>query len=180
METYIVLLRGVNVGGHRKVKMSQFKEMLEGLGYTGVQTYIQSGNAVFKTGSAEAGPLQLQIEQAINHHFGFEVKTLVLPQKTVVDTVERNPFLPEFAQETEKLYYTFLFESPVQDRMEMLQQVDAPGERFKKQGDCLYFCYQNGYGNAKISNPLVEAKLKVPATTRNWRTMMKLIEMAAL
>ena len=177
MQTYILLLRGINVGGHRKIKMAEFKTELQKIEMQEVKTYIQSGNIVFKYGKVAESTLTTVIEGLILKKYGFEVSALVLTAENFADIFNNNPYLPERENEIEKLYCTLLYEIPEPFKIKTLEMVEASGDKFIIAGTCLYFYYENGYGKSKLNNPVVESKLKVKATTRNWKTMTKLIEM---
>ena len=176
MQTYILLLRGINVGGHKKIKMAEFKTALEKLELQEVKTYLQSGNIVFKYEEVAEITLAEIIENFILEKYGFEVSALVLTAESFAAIFNNNPYLPERENEIEKLYCTLLYEMPEPVKMKALQAIEAHGDEFAPRGKCLYFYYVNGYGKSKINNPVVESKLKVKATTRNWKTMTKLIE----
>jgi uncharacterized protein (DUF1697 family) len=177
MNTYILLLRGINVGGHKKIKMAEFKTALEKLKFKEVQTYIQSGNVIFKHAEENLKTLTEIIESTIIKKYNFETKALVIGAKEFIKIFINNPYLPEKENELEKLYCTLLLSVPEESKIALLKEVDSPQDEFIFGLDCIYFLYHNGYGKAKISNPLVESKLKVSATTRNWKTITKLVEM---
>lgn len=177
MQTYVLLLRGINVGGHRKIKMPEFKTELEKLELREVKTYIQSGNMVFKYEKVAETILADSIEEMIHKKYGFEVSALVLTAEHFTDIFNNNPYLPEKESEIEKLYCTLLYEIPEMSKLKILEAVETSGDEFVPKGKCLYFYYVNGYGKSKINNPVVESKLKVKATTRNWKTVTKLMEM---
>lgn len=177
MQTYILLLRGINVGGHKKIKMAEFKIELEKLELQEVKTYIQSGNVVFKYEEGAEASLTAAIERLILKKYGFEVSALVLKAANFTDIFNNNPYLPEKKNEIEKLYCTLLYEVPETSKIKALEAVEAGGDEFVLKGKHLYFYYATGYGKSKINNPVVENKLKIKATTRNWKTMTKLMEM---
>lgn len=177
MNTYILLLRGINVGGHRKIKMAALKTLLATLHLEDIKTYIQSGNVVFRS-AEKADVLQVAIERSIATHFGFEVKTHIIDLVKLKEIYTQNPFVSR-SEDINKLYCTFLFDNPEPDKMETLKAVEAKDDEFIDRDNILYFCYHNGYGKAKIANPFIEQKLKIYATTRNWKTMTKLLEMAS-
>src|SRR5690606_20215642 len=177
MQTYILLLRGINVGGHRKIKMAEFKTELEKFELQEVKTYIQSGNIVFKYEKIAENTLAAAIEGLILKKYGFEVSALLLTAESFVAIFNNNPYLPERENEIEKLYCTLLYEMPEPAKMRTLKAAETHGDEFAPRGKCLYFYYVNGYGKSKLNNPVIESKLKVKATTRNWKTMTKLMEM---
>ena len=172
MQTYIALLRGINVG-NKQMKMADLKLLFEELGLADVVTYIQSGNVVFasesKTGLTE------KISKGIQKSFGFEVPVLV---KTVSE-IERILAACPFSEEKKKAsYFILLNEPPVKNMVEKVSQEAYPGEEFNITENCVYLFASKGYGVAKCNNNFFEKKLKVEATTRNYRTLAKLIELA--
>src|SRR5690606_11687752 len=108
MQTYTLLLRGINVGGHKKIKMAEFKTELEKLELQEVKTYIQSGNIVFKYEKVAETTLAATIEGLIQKKYGFEVNALVLTAESFADIFNKNPYLPDKENEIEKLYCTLL------------------------------------------------------------------------
>jgi uncharacterized protein (DUF1697 family) len=176
MQTYIALLRGINVSGHKKIKMPELKVMFEELGFTNVRTYIQSGNVVFESETAE--DLESKISAKIQALFGFEVSVICRTSEEMEDVIKRNPFAEMVGFEPEKLYVTFLQEAPAEEKLATLQALSFEPEMYTVSGrEVFVYCF-NGYGNTKLDNALFEKKLKVKASTRNWRTVNKLIEMS--
>ncbi len=178
MESYIALLRGINVSGQKKIKMADLRTLLGKLPFEEVQTYVQSGNIVFKAPEKNVSKVEKMIEKAIQDAYDFEVPILVKTPVELKHVLENNPFLNNPETATERLYMTFLKEEPVAERIEKLQEVDYSPEDYRLEGKDLYFFAPNGYGRAKMNNNFFEKKLKVVATTRNWRTVNKLYEMS--
>ncbi len=178
MPTFIALLRDINVGGQKKIKMAELKAQLAPLGFQYLQTYIQSGNIVFQFPETPPRELAEQIEQEILAGYGFEVPTLVKRLADMQEVIQKNPFVGARARDTTRLYVTFLHAQPEAARLEALQAEDYLPEEFIVQGQNLYFFSPIGYGRAKMNNNFFEKKLKLHATTRNWRTIHKLLEMA--
>ncbi len=174
--TYIALLRGINVSGHKKIKMPDLKAMFEALGFTNVRTYIQSGNVVFESNSSEG--LEGKISAKIQEQFGFDVSVICRTAAEMEQVVARNPYAELVGFETEKLYVTFLQETPSGEKLEALKTFTFEPEMYTVSGQEIYVYCFNGYGNTKLENAFFEKKLKVPASTRNWRTINKLIEMS--
>jgi len=170
MNTYIALLRGINVGGHKKTPMA------EKSGLINVKTYIQSGNVVFQSKEKKASKLKDLIKNAIVKHFGFEVPIFVKRPSEIQSIIDACPFSKE-----EKLlsYFTLLQDTPSTDLVDHVRDIKYPNEVFVITSDCIYFYSAAGYGNAKYNNSFFEKKLKVSMTARNYRTMIKLIEMAS-
>ncbi|PWL40278.1 DUF1697 domain-containing protein [Flagellimonas aquimarina] len=175
MKTYIALLRGINVSGQKKIKMVDLKQTLENSGLQNVKTYIQSGNIVFDSETTETDILQDTIYDAILNDFTFEVPVLVKTSDQMEQILAANPFADEV--ETNRLYFVLLKKPPSQSLVDEFSQLNFVNEDFKVTNACVYLCCKKGYGNAKLNNNLVERKIKVQATTRNLKTMQKLVEM---
>jgi uncharacterized protein (DUF1697 family) len=177
METYISLLRGINVSGQKKVNMRELKAVYESLGFDNVRTYIQSGNVVFNYKKTPVKKLIADLEKAIAESFRFDVPVQIRTRKEMHKVIAENPFMKEKGLELEKHYVIFLAEEPGKAQLEKINDLSYPPERFVISGTTIYFYCPNGYGNAKLNNNLFESKLKVSATTRNWKTVNVLAEM---
>jgi len=175
--TYIGLLRGINVSGQKKIKMAELRDVLEEIGLKNVKTYIQSGNIVFNSERTDQNKLQETIATSIRKHFGFDVPTLVIQEEDIKQILETNPFSGE--GEANKLYYVLLKNAPKEDLVKEFNQLHFENEGHHITDKCVYLLCKNGYGKAKLNNNVVEKKLKVEATTRNQKTMLKLLEMAS-
>lgn len=173
MPTYISILRGINVSGQKKIKMVNLKNLYESLGFENVQTYIQSGNVVFEHKETTATALQKIIFDAIQKHYGFEVPNLVLSPTEIETALKKNPF-----KDIDKMYFTFLEETPSKENIEKLYTYSFDEEYYELIDKVIYFHCPNGAGKAKMSNNFFENKLKVMATSRNLNTTKKLLEMA--
>ncbi len=180
MNTYIALLRGINVSGQKIIRMADLKAHLEELGWEGIQTYIQSGNIVFR--SVEGNPRQLahKIKQKLQDKYGLDVPTLVLEPHELMDIIRNNPFTRDPATQQDRLYVTFLFDMPLADLTRKLQELKQPNEQFKIEDKVIYLYYTEGYGRAVMNNNAFEKRLKVEATSRNWKTINKLYEIARM
>ncbi|HAI76296.1 MAG TPA: DUF1697 domain-containing protein [Microscillaceae bacterium] len=172
MTTYIALLRGINVGGHRKIPMATLRQLCEALGWQKVQTYIQSGNLVFQSDDVPES-LAVALQQAILNHFGFEVVVIIRTAGELMQVLEAYPWRDE-APEAQQ-YFTLLANEPDPSLPPVV--VDAP-EKYHLDGLTVYLFCANGYGQTKMGNDFFERKLKQKATTRNRNTIVKLIEMA--
>ncbi|HTM66092.1 MAG TPA: DUF1697 domain-containing protein [Flavipsychrobacter sp.] len=178
MQTYISILRGINVSGQKKINMQELKAMYESYGFGNVATYIQSGNVVFQSEKEEEKLLAKKIEDAIKATFGFDVPVLVLTLKDIMATIKHNPFLKEKDIQTDKLHVTFLQDKPEAANIKKTEELDFSPDRFVISGKDVYVYCPNGYGNTKINNNFFESKLKVKATTRNWKTVNELERIA--
>jgi uncharacterized protein (DUF1697 family) len=175
--TYVCLLRGINVVGHKIIKMDQLRAAFEALGFADVKTYIQSGNVVFKAPAKASEKLAKRIGEAVLSQFGFSVPVMVKTSEEVGAVIKNNPFLKEKGIDPAKLHVTFLSHAPEKTAMKMLDVIAVGLDRFRCSGENIYLHCPNGYGETKLSNNAFEKVLSVRATTRNWNTVNKLHEM---
>jgi len=173
MKTYIALLRGINVSGQKKIKMADLKLLFENLSFKNVRTYIQSGNVIFDSSKSNTSELASLIQSGIQKDYGFEVPILVVNSAYINDVVKNNPWNKD--KNTDQMYFTFLHEVPSEENVEVIRKISFPAEEFVIDKDVIYFYSANGYGRAKMNNNYFENKLKVKATTRNWKTLNKII-----
>ncbi|QLG45748.1 DUF1697 domain-containing protein [Costertonia aggregata] len=178
MQTYIALLRGINVSGQKKVMMTDLLELMQKSGFKAVQTYIQSGNIIFKSDGNDTGQIQTQISKNIAKKFGFQVPVLVIAMLDFKEIVAKNPFDHPNDLKANSIYFVLLKNVPNQDLMKSLNQESYPNEEFRITPKSIYLKCKKGYGNSKCDNNFFERKLKVQATTRNYRTMMKLMQLS--
>ncbi|HWI64261.1 MAG TPA: DUF1697 domain-containing protein [Symbiobacteriaceae bacterium] len=176
MTTFIALLRGINVGGHKLVKMAELKRTFEALGFSRVQTYIQSGNVVFEAAEDEAS-LRRRIEQAIEAAFGFAVPTVLRTAQALEAIVADCPFPVDRLAEGEELYVALLAEAPAQAGIDKLLASRSDTDECRLAGREVYLLLRNGARETIFTNNFLEKKLGVPVTTRNWQTINKLVEM---
>lgn len=180
MPTYISILRGINVSGKKKILMADLRALYENIGFTDVKSYIQSGNLAFGTNKEESNQaLEEKIAGAIAENYPFEVPILVRRKEEIEATLANNPFAKEADIDIKKLHVTFLAQMPAQDRLDLLAEVNYPPDRFEINGQDIFIHCPNRYGETKLSNTFFERKLKVSATTRNWKTVNKLWEMVS-
>lgn len=177
MSTYIAMLRGINVGGQKMVKMDRLRASFEALGFAQVQTYLQSGNVVFKAGKGSPADLTDKIEKRILRDFGFPVTVVLRTAAELKETIRDNPFLKEKGIDATKLHVTFLSEAPAS--VERLASLDSGSDRFRHSGKEVHLHCPDGYGRTKLSNNALEKALSVRATTRNWNTVNRLCEMSS-
>ncbi len=178
METYITLLRGINVSGQKKIKMTDLKTLYEKLGFQDVQTYIQSGNVVFKSAKNKKKVLRDNIEQEISKVYGFFVPVHVLEFSELKTVFINNPFVNNRKEDISKLHVTFLDDIPKNENISTLSGIQYADDEFVVDKTIIYVFCPNGYGRTKLNNNFFEKKLKTTATTRNWKTIGKLIELA--
>lgn len=171
MNTYIALLRGINVGGKNTLKMKELISLLEELGAQQVKTYIQSGNAVFLS-TQESSRLSEQISQAIQQRFGFTPLVLVLSRVDFEKSVAGNPF-PEAESNPSSLHLGFLAHPPEHPNMEGLANIKHESEQYHLTDKVFYLYAPEGIGRSKLAANS-ERLLGVPMTDRNWKTVSKI------
>ncbi|NNC48920.1 MAG: DUF1697 domain-containing protein [Flaviramulus sp.] len=176
MKTYIALLRGINVSGQKKILMAELREILSKSGLINVQTYIQSGNVIFESRESDTQKIELSIHKSIKTHFGFDVPVLVLSSKEFQKIFDDCPF-----SEVKKLesYFMLLYAIPDKKLVEEISKLSYGKEEFVIANSCIYFHSSIGYGNTKFNNNFFERKLKITATARNYKTMVKLLSLSA-
>ncbi|HLN17570.1 MAG TPA: DUF1697 domain-containing protein [Acidimicrobiales bacterium] len=170
MATYVVLLRGVNVGGH-KVPTADLQQTLAAMGLSDVRTYIQTGNLVLRS-PMKPSELSQRLEARLGATFGFEIAALIRTKSELDRVVAANPL--RRGRDPAKLHVTFLAAKPKATR---LDGAFGPDE-YAVVGREVYLHCPGGYGRTKLNNAFLERRLEVAATTRNWRTVTTLAEMA--
>lgn len=173
MKKYIVLLRGINVSGKNKLPMAELRELLKDLQFENVQTYIQSGNVILESNKTKSEACQ-KIKDGIFNKFGYDVPVLIRTPQEWKEIIEKYPF----SNENEKIVaFTFL------DRTTSETEIEIKGikeDQYKIAGDVVYLNCPSGFGKTKLTNNTIEKKLSVVATTRNYKTTLKLLELTRL
>lgn len=177
MPRYIALLRGINVGGNKKVPMARLRELMEGLGYTDVATLLQSGNAVFTSKEKSPAKLVKQLEAAIAGEFGFEVSVVLRTRDELAAAIQANP-LPGAEDAPSWFLVTFLSDVPEPKRLQTIDPAAYLPDEFRVVGREIYARFPNGIGTSKLATVLGGLKLGVTPTARNWSTVTKLLELA--
>lgn len=175
MTKHIVLLRGINVGGHRKIPMADLRELLTQSGFKKVKTYIQSGNICLQSVISDQLAIEQKIENIIKDKFGFDVPVIVRTKDQLDTIFNRCPFPQD---EKESSYFAILNTKPTEENKVEASKKTYENEYYHIIDDCIYFYSVNGYGRAKFSLNYFEKKLEVKATARNYKTMLNLISMA--
>ena len=176
--TYAALLRGINVGGAKKVPMAELRGLLSGLGLGDVRTYLQSGQAVFTAADGDEESWAARIAAAVEQHFGFSVAAVVRDHAYLAAVVENCPF-PAAELEGKQLHVTY-FSGPVgAERLADIDQGAFLPEEFRLGDRCLYLYAPNGLGRSKLAEQLAKPRYSkgMTATSRNWNTVVKLVEM---
>jgi len=176
MNSYIAFLRGINVGGQKKVKMYDLKKSLVKYGFQGVKTYIQSGNVFLKHHSGKKSLIATELTGVIFDEFGFHVPVVVKTAEEIQKILEENPFCNDV--EDKNLYFTLLHQLPDDGPLEKFRKLEFSNEDFEIKGDCVYLNCKMGAGKAKLNNNIIEKQLKVRATTRNLNTLRKMVVLA--
>ncbi|MFI8308959.1 DUF1697 domain-containing protein [Streptomyces sp. NPDC085927] len=183
--TYAALLRGINVGGSRKVPMAELRTLLESLGHDAVRTHLQSGQAVFTTGSdgpgggkADEDALAAELAAAVERHFGFAVDVIVRDHAYLRAIVDDCPF-PAAELEPKQLHVTYFSTAVDADRFADVDRAAHLPEEFRLGDRALYLYAPDGLGRSKLAERLARPRTTrgVIATTRNWNTVVKLVEL---
>ncbi|MGZ9584355.1 DUF1697 domain-containing protein [Paenibacillus marinisediminis] len=181
MTTYIALLRGINVGGKNMIKMSELKQMCEAIGLSQIRTYIQSGNVLFKSDQDEESIRKL-MEHEIERVFGFSISVVIRTAEEIKRVADSCPFSEKEIEESaascdgESLYAAFLLDKPSPESMDRLKNSNNENDEYRIVGRDVYLLFRSSIRNSKLANNL--NKLDVPATTRNFKTINKLIALA--
>jgi uncharacterized protein (DUF1697 family) len=178
MKTYIALLRGINVSGHKMIKMELLREVLVNNGFHHVSTYIQSGNIVFDCDNENAAALEHEIAQMIFKKFGFDVRVRITTLYELQQIFNENPFAKESAENATQPYVAFLSDVPTNNNLQSLQAVHFGNDLFVNKNKVLYLWYGDSPGNTLLTNAAIEGKLKLKATSRNWKTVRQLMILA--
>ena len=173
-QKYIILLRGVNVGGHRKITMKSLNILLQTMGFENIHTYIQSGNIILNS-DKNAEIILKELESYLEKEYGFIVKVFLRTEEEWNKMIKNN-FLE--IEDKSKLFVAFLDQIPDNNKIKDLQEIKFETEMWNCQKDNLYFSTPTGIGKSKLNNNLIEKKLSVGATSRNWRTILKIQEIS--
>lgn len=178
MTVVISMLRGVNVGGHNKIKMDALRALYESLKFEDVATFIQSGNVVFRTKERDMAKAGRRIGDEIEKSFGFRPEVILRTAEEMRGVVARNPFAERKDVEPNRLLTLFLAGEPDAEAREKVLTVKADREELRVVGRELYIYFPDGMGRSKLSIAAVERALKLSGTGRNWNSVLKLMDMA--
>jgi uncharacterized protein (DUF1697 family) len=173
---YVALIRGINVGGNKKLSMADLRAVMTSLGYTDVATYIQSGNVVFTSDRDDPSEIEREIEARIAQDTGLDVSVLVRSQAELAAVIDRNPF-PEATARPTELHLTFLSATPDARRLEEIDPTQFEPDEYRLGDRVLYFHCPNGLGRSKLAAYPWERRLGLRTTSRNWNTVTKLLSM---
>jgi len=177
MPIYISMLRGINVGAHKRIKMDRLRTSFENLGFEQVKTYIQSGNVIFKTNRVSTLVLSRRIEEKLLADFGFPVSVISRTVEEMASAIQNNPFLKDRSIDPEKFHVTFLSGVPTPSALEKLKTLAIAPEQFRCVGKEMYLYLPNGAGKSILMKSPLDRALSVVTTTRNWRTVNALHQM---
>jgi uncharacterized protein (DUF1697 family) len=174
-KTYVALFRGINIVRNNRLPMPALKRLLEQNGCVDVQTYIQSGNVIFRSAASDVSRLAKQLTAAVSKSHGFEPHVLVLTPREIASAVAGNPF-PEADDNPPSVHLFFLAERPQKPDLKSMEAIKTSTERFALKGKVFYLHTPDGFGRSKLATR-AERLLGVDATARNWRTATTLLEM---
>jgi uncharacterized protein (DUF1697 family) len=177
MPIYISMLRGINVGGHKRIRMDQLRASFEALGFEQVKTYIQSGNVVFKAGKLSPAALSRRIEERILSDFGFSAAVISRTANEIATTIKNNPFLNQSGIDPEKLHVAFLSEPPAPSALNKLAKLTLKPDQSRCLGREVYLYFPNGVSGSSLWKHPLDGVLSVVTTTRNWKTVNSLDQM---
>jgi uncharacterized protein (DUF1697 family) len=174
---YVSLLRGINVGGNKRIKMDALRQSFEGLGFEQVKTFIQSGNVVYKSGKASTTALSNNIEKRLLDDFGFVVPVITRTAEELAGTIRNNSFVAAKGIDQEKLHVMFLSAAATPDAVGKLDALIAGLEKCRCLGREVYLYLPKGVAESKLMKAPLDRILSVVPTTRNWRTVNSLHQM---
>jgi len=177
MTTYVALLRAINLGPKNKVPMAELTKIFAAARCSDVRTYIQSGNVVFCASPTIASALRGDLQRRIRKQFDLEVPVVLRTVDEMKAVLRENPYAKRSGMEN-STGVMFLADLPAPERVKSLDPKRSPGEEYVVKGREIYLWLPNGFGRSKLSNAYFDSKLTTVSTARNWRTVLKLTEMA--
>jgi uncharacterized protein (DUF1697 family) len=176
MPRQIALLRGINVGPHRRIAMADLRELLTSLGFEDVKTHLQSGNVVL-TSDLPNEKLERKLEQQIEKKLGVDPKVVVRSRDELEDIIARDPFA-DVADDPKRYQVSFLSAEPDAERVRKISELDIAPEQFVVSGREIYAWHPDGLQRSRLAPALTDKRLGVTATARNWNTVTKLLALA--
>ncbi len=178
MADYIALLRSVNVAGHGRLAMADLRQSFLSLGYSDVSTYIQTGNVIFRSPTKSTSTLVRQIEGRLEQDFGSSPAVILRTTAELRHVLATSPYAAKGADPA-RHHVTFLAEKPGKDRLSAFSPPPSGRDELVVIGKEVYVHTPDGYGDSKLNGAMLERRLGVVTTTRNWNTVTKLSELAA-
>ncbi len=173
MKTYVALLRGINVGGHKQVSMADLRDLLTKLGFASPQSILQSGNLVFQGQTRDNAQLERLLEQEVKKKLHLQADFIVRTAEEWKAVVAGNPFRKEAQRDPGHLLAVFFKDAPKIKEVDALRAAITGPERVHAQGREAYIVYPDGVGRSRLTHTLIERKLGVRGTGRNWNTVLK-------
>jgi uncharacterized protein (DUF1697 family) len=177
MPTHLALLRGINVSGHKMINMQALKKSLENIGFTNVETYIQSGNVFVDTDEESPAKVGFLIKQQIFKQFGHDVPVIVIGKEDLQACLDRNLFLNDEGVDLKKLYVSFISSELPENMITQLNLNFIKPDEIQLDGKRIYLKYDISPAKTRLDNKWIEKSMNVISTTRNWNTVNKLLEM---
>jgi uncharacterized protein (DUF1697 family) len=177
MSAFAAMLRGINVGGQKRLPMDTLRLIFEELGFNKVGTYVQSGNVVFESDEQDRSQLAQRIEAQIEQTCGYPVLVFIRKAEELKRVVADNPFVKDRNEDPSKLHVTFLYQAPVETVWSALAPPKDIADEFSRGELAIYLFCPNGYAKTKLSNSFFERKLGMAVTTRNWNTVNAIYKM---
>jgi uncharacterized protein (DUF1697 family) len=178
MPVVIAMLRGVNLGPHRRIKMDALCALCESLQFRDVRSYVQSGNVIFRTDERDLGTLTKRMEKAFEQRFGFQSDVILRTASELKQVIAKNPFAKRRGIEPKRLLVTFLAADPGEDARVLVRKMKTEPEELWIDGRELYIYYPNGMARPKVSWAALEKALKTSGTGRNWNSVTNMLQMA--
>jgi len=172
------MLRGINIGPHKRMQMQKLRASCETLGFEQVKTYIQSGNLVFRAGKLRPEALGKKLEERIVHDFGFSSDIIIRSKEEFERIVTGNPLLRERGIDESKLHVVFAREAPSPAAIRKLVSLTVEPDKVRHAGKEIYFYFPNGVSGSSLWKHPLDRVFDVPGTMRNWRTVIALSKMA--
>lgn len=177
MTVYVSMLRGVNVGASGRLRMESLRRVYESLGLKDVRTLLQSGNVLFRSAVTDRQGLAKRIVQEIERQLDLKIEVVLRTLAEFAGTVERGPVLSARADPS-KLLVMFLADVPAPAAQAALMKAHKGPEMLELRGPEVYLYYPDGVGRSKLSGAVLEDRLGVSGTARNWNTLTKMLEVA--
>lgn len=178
MPTYIALLRGINIGGHKVINMESLRDLFRDAGFEGVRSYIQSGNVLFESRFRSSAKLTDRLESMVSDRLGWQIPIMVRSAAELCHAFESNPFVSEPGIDPARLHTIFLSRPLTRREATTLEPASGSGDRAVSMGSEVYVHYPNGTARATVTYARIETQFGLAATVRNWRTVTALVQMA--
>ena len=177
MSISVSFLRGINVGGHKKIKMADLRELYASLGFRNVRTLLQTGNVIFDSDETDLALVKARLEAGIHEAFGFDVQAIMRSSAAFRSIFSRHPFTEAQLDEPRKIVVVFLSDAASEQAVDDLRESNPGREFIWADGRQLYVFYTDGQARSKLDNSRIERALGLQCTARNWNTCNKLLKL---